>query len=150
VLVQQRVVHVDVHDDADTLEVHMGVHIVLVALQRHDDRVSVCGHCCSMGSPQRPQHEEDKEHSPAVSTIPQALSHSRPLPGVSMPALGRHRSACPSKATASCTTRASTVPPPLPWARVRGSSDILQCPMISWCMAAVKWFQRVSTPLLMT
>src|SRR5262245_4951729 len=108
----------------------MGIHIVLVEIQRHNKRVSIYGDCFSMGSPQHPKYEEDKEHSPAVSTIPQALSHSRSLPGVSMQAFGRHRSACPSKATASCTTRASTVPPFLPWARVRGSSDILQCPMI--------------------
>jgi len=43
ILVQQRVVHVDVHNNADTQEVHMGIHIVLVAIQRQNERVGVCG-----------------------------------------------------------------------------------------------------------
>jgi hypothetical protein len=41
--VQERVVHVDIHQDADTLEVQKRVHIILIALEGEHDPILISG-----------------------------------------------------------------------------------------------------------
>ena len=55
---QERVVHVDIHQDADTLEVQKRVHIILVALEGEHDPILINGSALGVWHVDKRQHDK--------------------------------------------------------------------------------------------
>jgi hypothetical protein len=73
--VQERIVHVGVHDDADPMEVQKWVHIILIALEGENDAILVSSSPVGVWHRYQPWHDNNDSGKKADQPITVYGSH---------------------------------------------------------------------------